>query len=51
MDWKERYKDKLVGMEEAVALIRSGDVVASNFGGSIPYAFLDALADYAAERL
>ena len=51
MDWEERYKDKLVGMEEAVALIRSGDVVTSNFGGSIPYAFLDALADYAAEHL
>ena len=51
MDWKEKYKDKLVGMEEAVALIRSGDVVTSNFGGSIPYAFLDALADYAARHL
>ena len=51
MDWKDRYKEKLVGMEEAVTLIRSGDVVASNFGGSIPYAFLDALADYAAEHL
>ena len=51
MDWKERYKDKLVGMEEAVALIRSGDVVTSNFGGSIPYAFMDALADYAADHL
>ena len=51
MDWKETYKEKLVGMEEAVTLIRSGDAVMSNFGGSIPYAFLDALADYAAERL
>lgn len=51
MDWQERYKNKFVGMEEAVTLIRSGDVVTSNFGGSIPYAFLDALADYAPAHL
>ena len=37
--------------EAACALIRSGDVVTSNFGGSIPYAFLDVLADYALEHL
>ena len=36
MDWQERYNNKLVGMEEAVTLIRSGDVVTSNFGGRIP---------------
>ena len=51
MDWQEKYKDKIVTMAEAAALIRSGDVITSNFGGSIPYAFLDALAEYARAHL
>jgi len=51
MDWQKRYQDKLTYPEAACALIRSGDVAASNFGGSIPYAFLDVLADYALEHL
>ena len=51
MDWQKRYQDKLMCPEAACALIRSGDVAASNFGGSIPYAFLDVLADYAREHL
>ena len=49
--WQEQYKNKVMRPEEACALIRSGDVVTSNFGGSIPYALLDALADYALEHL
>ena len=51
MDWKEKYRDRVMSPGAACALIRSGDVVASNFGGSIPYAFLDVLADYALEHL
>ncbi len=51
MDWREKYSDKIVGMEQAVTLIRSGDTVTANFGASIPYAFLDALALYAREHL
>lgn len=51
MDWKEKYKNHIMSPEEACALIRSGDVAVSNFGGSIPYAFLDVLADYAFEHL
>ena len=51
MDWHEKYKDKIVSREQAVRLIRSGDVITSNFGGSIPYALLDALADYAPGHL
>ncbi len=51
MDWKEKYADRVMSPEAACALIRSGDVVTSNFGGSIPYAFLDVLADYALEHL
>jgi len=51
MDWQERYQDKLMSPEAACALIRSGDTVASNFGGSIPYALLDVLADYALDHL
>ncbi len=37
--------------EEAAALIRSGDVIQTNFGASIPCAFLDVLADYALDHL
>ncbi len=51
MDWQKKYRDKIMSPAEAVRLIRSGDTVNSNFGGSIPYALLDALADYALENL
>ena len=51
MDWQKRYQDRLMSPEAACALIRSGDVLASNFGGSIPYALLDVLADYSLEHL
>ena len=51
MDWQKRYQDRLMSPEAACALIRSGDVVTSNFGGSIPYALLDVLADYSLEHL
>ena len=37
MDWREAYKEKITSPEAAVARIRSGDAVMSNFGGSIPY--------------
>lgn len=51
MDWREAYKEIIVSPEEAVSRVRSGDAVVSTFGGSIPYALLDALADYAPEHL
>ena len=51
MDWRERYRHKLKTPEEAAALIRSGDVIQTNFGASIPYAFLDALAAYSLGHL
>ena len=51
MDWQKKYRDKIMSPAEAVRLIRSGDTVTSNFGGSIPYALMDALADYALENL
>lgn len=51
MDWRETYKHKIKTPEEAAALIRSGDVVQTNFGASIPYAFLEALAAYARAHL
>ena len=51
MDWQKKYRDKIMSPAEAVRLIRSGDTVTSNFGGSIPYALLDALADYATDNL
>ena len=34
MDWKETYKRKLVSPEEAVAHIKSGDVIAMGGGPS-----------------
>ena len=51
MDWKEKYRDRIMSPEAACALIRPGDTLTSNFGGSIPYAFLDVLADYSLEHL
>ncbi len=51
MDWREAYKDKIMSPEAAFARIHSGDIVMSNFGGSIPYALLDALADYSLGHL
>jgi len=51
MDWRDAYRDKIMSPEAACGLIRSGDIVMSNFGGSIPYALLDVLADYALANL
>ncbi len=51
MDWRTQYKDKIASPEQAAARIRSGDVIQANFGGSIPYAFLDALAAYSLDHL
>jgi 4-hydroxybutyrate CoA-transferase len=44
MDWKEDYKRKLVSAEEAVAHIRSGDVIAMGGGPSAPPDIVDALS-------
>lgn len=51
MDWREAYKEKICTPEQAAARIRSGDTIQANFGGSIPYAFLDALAAWSLEHL
>ncbi len=45
MDWKERYRSKLVSAAEAAERIRSGDVLISSHLYGIPYLFLDALAE------
>ncbi len=47
----EVYREKIMSPEEACLLIHSGDMVMSNFGGSIPYALLDVLADYSLNNL
>ncbi len=51
MDWKEKYKQKCISMEEAVSKVKSGDVIASSIATGVPYVFLNALADYALEHL
>lgn len=46
MDWREKYKSKLISMEEAVRKIHSGDRLCAGIATGVPYALLDALADY-----
>ncbi len=47
MNWREKYKDKLVSPEEAISHIRSGDRIHSTLFNSIPYALLDELGNQA----
>ena len=51
MDWREKYASKLVGMDEAVRKIKSGDTLCAGIATGVPYKFLDALADYSLENL
>lgn len=44
-DWKEQYRRKLCTPEEAVELIRDGDVIAMTGGGSWPQVFGKTMAD------
>jgi len=48
MNWREKYKDKIVSADEAVKVIRSGDKVIVNLGGE-PRHCLEALARRAGE--
>lgn len=51
MDWRQKYADKLISMDEAVRKIHSGDTLAAGIATGVPYRFIDALADYALENL
>jgi len=51
MDWREKYKSKLISMDEAVRKIHSGDTLCAGIATGVPYALLDALADYSLEHL
>lgn len=51
MDWRTTYKQKLLTMEQAVALIQSGDTVTAGISTNLPYKFMDALAGYALGHL
>lgn len=50
MNWREKYKDKIVSPEEAAKRIEPGDVLCCSIAAGIPYATLDALSGEA-ERL
>jgi 4-hydroxybutyrate CoA-transferase len=47
MDWRERYREKVVSAAEAAAQIESGQVITVGFNLSAPRYFLDALGDRA----
>lgn len=49
MNWRERYRDKLVTAEEAVGRIKSGDVVAVAPYTTTPYTLCNALIGRATE--
>jgi len=44
MKWQDEYKKKLVTVEEAAAVVKSGDQIMASAGGSAPIDLLDALA-------
>ena len=44
MDWREKYRDKIVSLSEAVKHVRCGDSVHSTLFASIPYNMLNELA-------
>lgn len=50
MNWRVKYKDKIVSPEEAAKRIEPGDVLCCSIAAGIPYATLDALSGEA-ERL
>ena len=45
MDWKNKYKDKLIAKEEAAGIVRAGDTITVNICDNCPYLILNALAD------
>ena len=47
MDWRERYREKVVSPAEAAARIQSGQVITVGFNLSAPRYFLDALGERA----
>jgi 4-hydroxybutyrate CoA-transferase len=44
MNWEKMYKEKLVSMEAAAAVIKSGDRVLTPACTSVPYEFINALS-------
>lgn len=49
MDWRELYKDKILRVDQAAKVIRSGDTICSSMASAVPYGFLEALANRADE--
>ncbi len=47
MDWKTRYKDRIVSAEEAVEVIESGNRIFLTGNVSVPYKLLNALVEKA----
>lgn len=42
-DWKQWYKDHLITMDEAIKMVKPGDIFYLGQATTVPYAFLDAL--------
>ena len=49
MDWKTRYKDRILSAKDVIEVIESGDRVFLTGNVSVPYTLLDALVDRAPE--
>ncbi|HIE24845.1 MAG TPA: acetyl-CoA hydrolase/transferase family protein [Anaerolineales bacterium] len=49
MDWKTRYKDRILSAKDVIEVIKSGDRVFLTGNVSVPYTLLDALVDRAPE--
>ena len=41
-DWRKHYKDRLISLEEAAGIIKSGDhvVMPTGYSGEMPYAIV-----------
>lgn len=48
-DWRDEYKSKLVSAQDAVKMIKSGDVISMQGGTGIPPAIADSLGKRASE--
>lgn len=49
MDWKDKYRSRLISPEQAVRVIQSGNRVFLTGNCSVPHKLLDALVEYAPE--
>lgn len=43
MDWREKYSDKIVSAQDAIGLVKSGDIIGTTMFSSLPYVLLDEL--------